>query len=100
MKRAGRSALAMGANGGLCCSGRVARVRLELNAGPMPPLEHNGQPKALDSVGSWSWEELVETGAWVAGSTAQNWPPIPLSCIPTICPWPMLQVNTLSRTQQ
>ncbi|MNR09481.1 hypothetical protein D3C85_1256830 [compost metagenome] len=86
VRRAGRSALAMTAKGGLCCSGRIARVALELSAGPMPPAEHSGQPKAWDRVGSLPSGVLDEAGAWVAGSTVQNWPPRPLSCAPTICP--------------
>ena len=84
--RAGRSMLATIASGGLCCCGRIARVRLELSAGPMPPVEQSGHPKALDRVGSFSSELLDDAGAWVVGSTLQNWPPKPLSCIPTICP--------------
>ena len=57
----GKFALGMGkfsasittAGGGLCCSGRIARVRLEFSAGPMPPVEHRGQPNAAQSVGSF-----------------------------------------------
>lgn len=100
VKRAGISAASTTAGGGACGWGNTATLRLELSAGPMPPVEHNGQPNALDSVGSFSSVELFCAGAWVRGSTVQNWPPMPLSCMPSICPCPILHANTLNRTQQ
>jgi len=60
------------AGGGACGCGNTATFRLELNAGPMPPVEHSGQPNALDRVGRLSSVELDGVGAWVRGSTVQN----------------------------
>src|SRR3990167_9518728 len=85
-KRAGMSAASTTAAGGAWGCGRTPPFRWELSAGPMPPVEHSGQPNAFDSVGRFSSVELLGSGAWVRGSTVQNWPLMPLSCIPTLCP--------------
>lgn len=58
VKRAGMSALATIAGGGAWGCGSTATLRLELSAGPMPPVEHSGQPKAFESVGSDSSVDL------------------------------------------
>src|SRR5471030_808715 len=42
---------------------------------------------------------LSESGAWLP-STEQNAPPMPLSCSPSICPWPKPQTNRFISTQK
>mgnify|MGYP004718046595 CR=1 FL=1 len=98
-KEEGGSKDATTAGGGLCCSGRMARVRLEFSAGPMLPVEHRGQPKAAERVGSFCSPGLNgSTAVRARPSVAQNSPPLSLSCFPTSWPWSMLQSHTTYRT--